>query len=128
MKRKILGIFVMTIGLVMVATGTALMSAAASNSNQPVAQQTARTPVITGTYYSDDGACIKVLDQELLQMSGSEIQTYELNIWKDIPETDEATGNIHLKNYYYLQLEQSRIKFIPERQALELNGQVYTKA
>ena len=128
MKRKILGTFIMIIGLAMIATSTALISAASSNGSQPVAEQSARTPVIIGTYYSEDGASIKVLDDVLLQMSGSEIQSYELNIWKDIPETDEATGKITLKNHYYLQLEQSRIKFIPEKQALELNGQIYTKA
>ena len=127
MKRKIFGTLIMVIGLAMIATSTALMSAASSVDSRAVAEQAVRTPVITGTYYSENGASIKVLDEELLQMSGSEIQTYQLNIWKNIPETDEATGKITLKNHYYLQLEQSRIKFIPEKQALELNGQLYTK-
>ena len=129
MKRKILGALIMIIGLAMTAVSTALMSAAFDAGGTDAIQSSAQSASPEGKYLSAAGkTSIVVFDDRTLQMSGGEVQEYELVIWKDIPKTDENTGKITLQNYYFLQLEQSRIAFIPENQTLELNGKTYAKA
>lgn len=129
MKRKALGILIMTAGFVMLATSVTLCVGAADSGRTGIVDNEISPEEkisIEGIYTLYDGSEeIAITKDGLLRINGGEAAKCELKIWKDIPRTDEATGKITLTDYYYIEAQGVRYSFDPSERTLTLGEKIY---
>lgn len=129
MKRKALGILIMTAGFVMLATSVTLCVGAADSGRTGIVDNEISPEEkisIEGIYtLSDNSEEIAITKDGLLRINGGEAAKCELKIWKDIPRTDEATGKITLTDYYYIEAQGVRYSFDPSERTLTLGEKIY---
>ena len=131
MKRTVFGIFIMAVGMALLITGTTLFSVSAQ-SGEPqepdvIIEQDNR--VYTGEYYKNGDKKldkVTVSDSEIIFADGTKAE-YILNVWKDIPQTDEASGKITYKDYCFLKLDLGREKlsYDPLEKEVVIEGITY---
>lgn len=126
MKRIVVGILLMTFGIMLFAGGTTLFAVSA-HEEQPADAEEAVSQVYEGEYYKDgDAAAEKIVltDDELILADGTAAE-YVLNVWKDMPETDEDSGRITYKDYCFLKLQNEKLSYDPASKTVVIDGEVY---
>lgn len=129
MKRTVFGIFIMAVGMALLITGTTLFSVSAQ-SGEPqepdvIIEQDNR--VYAGEYYKNGDKKldkVTVSDSEIIFADGTTAE-YILNVWKDIPETDEESGKITYKDYCFLKLGEEKLSYDPLEKEVVINGISY---
>lgn len=135
MKTKMLGFFIILIGAAMIASGISVMSGA-SDSGEPSTVYVAQNAELkTGKYYlnaNPERGCIEIFEDSTFALTGYERQEYRFREWSNIAETDEATGQITLTDFYFLGTNldggaqfTEKIRFYPENDSLEYDGDYY---
>lgn len=133
MKIRMLGFLIVLTGLCLIGYGISFLSVA--EGSDPVCAETIDAELKTGKYYinaNSERACIEIFDDFTFQLTGYERQDYIFREWKDMAVTDEKTGDIKLVDLYFLGTNldgaenyTEKIRFIPENNTLEYNGDYY---
>lgn len=135
MKTKMLGFFMILIGAAVIASGISVMSGA-SDSDEPAMIYVAQNAELKeGKYYlnaNPERGCIEIFEDGTFALTGCERQEYRFREWSNIAETDEATGQITLTDFYFLGTNldggtqfTEKIRFYPENDSLEYGGDYY---
>lgn len=125
MKYKILGSLLIFIGFAGVAFGISIFSAASHlPEGSPVPPNTT-VMIQEGVYVSDSGDTIMLLGDSTLSYNNGKAQDYQVKIWRDMPFTNEDTGEITLSDLYFLNADldgdgeySNRIQYDYENQSL----------
>ncbi len=133
MKIRVLGFLILLTGLFVIGYGISFLSVAEDNNG--IYTQTVDAELKAGRYYlnaNTERECIEIFDDLTFQLTGNERQTYIFREWKDMAVTDEKTGNITLVDLYFLGTNlggaenyTEKIRFYPENNTLEYNGDYY---
>ena len=131
MKRTVFGIFLMAIGMAMLITGTTLFSVSAQSGEpqEPDGMTEQDNRVYAGEYYKNGDKKldkVTVSDSEITFADGTKAE-YILNVWKDIPETDEESGKITYKDYCFLKLVlgSEKLSYDPLEKEVVIEGITY---
>lgn len=130
MKRTVFGIFLMAVGMAMLILGTTLFSVSAQGGDEAeeafeATEQENR--VYLGEYYKNGDKKldkVTVSDGEITFADGTTAE-YTLNVWKDIPETDEESGKITYKDYCFLKLGKEKLSYDPLEREVVIDGTTY---
>lgn len=117
----------MTLVIMLFAGGTTLFAVSAQEEKQPSAAENTISRVYEGEYYKDGDVTaekIVLTDDELILSDGTAAE-YVLNIWKNMPETDEGSGRITYKDYCFLKLQNKKLSYDPALKAVIIDGEVY---
>ena len=133
MKIRMLGFLIMLTGLFVISYGISFLSVAENNNE--IYAETQEAVLKTGKYYlnaNSERACIEIFEDNTFELSGNERQAYVLRSWNDMAVTDEKTGEIRLVALYFLGTNldgaenyTKKIRFYPENNTLEYNGDYY---
>ena len=129
MKRTVFGIFLMAVGMALLITGTTLFTVSAQSGGEEKAPEAVQQEnrVYVGEYYKNgDGTLDKVTisDSEIIFGDGT-AAGYFLNVWKNMPETDEESGRITYKDYCFLKLGEDKLSYDPLAKEVIIDGVVY---
>lgn len=129
MKRTIFGVFLMAVGMTLLIIGTTLFTVSAKSGVEDMAFETVEQEnrVYVGEYYrgGDDGLDkVTISDSEITFTDGT-VAKYILNVWKNMPETDEESGRITYKDYCFLKLEADKLSYDPSAKEVVIDGIVY---
>jgi len=133
MKIRVLGFLMVLIGLLTITYGISFLSVAESEGNAAV--ESVKPELKAGTYYlnaNSERECIEIFDDGTFCLTGYERQPYIFREWSDMAVTDEETGDISLIDLYFLGTNlggaenyTEKIRFYPENDTLEYNGDYY---
>ncbi len=133
MKIRMLGFLIVLTGLCLIGYGISFLSVA--ESSDVVYAETINVELKSGKYFlnaNSERACIEIFDDSTFCLTGNERQDYIFREWKDMAVTDEKTGEIRLVDLYFLGTNLNgaenyteKIRFIPENNTLEYNGDYY---
>ncbi len=133
MKLRVLGFIIVLTGLFVIGYGISFLSVAESGSG--VLVETVDAELKIGKYYlnaNKERACIEIFEDSTFQLTDNERQSYVFREWKDMAVTDEKTGEITLVDLYFLGTNldgaenyTEKIRFFPENDTLEYNGDYY---
>jgi len=133
MKIRVLGFLIMLTGLFVIGCGISFLSVA--EADDVVYTENIDAELKAGRYYlnaNKERACIEIFDDETFQLTGNERQAYIFRQWNDMAVTDEKTGDITLVDLYFLGTNldgaenyTEKIRFYPENNTLEYNGDYY---
>jgi len=133
MKLRVLGFIIVLTGLFVIGYGISFLSVAESGSG--VLVETVDAELKIGKYYlnaNKERACIEIFGDSTFQLTDNERQSYVFREWKDMAVTDEKTGEITLVDLYFLGTNldgaenyTEKIRFFPENDTLEYNGDYY---
>ena len=133
MKLRVLGFLMLLTGLFVIGYGISFLSSA--DDVNGVYTETTDAELKTGRYYlnaNKERACIEILDDMTFELTGNERQSYIFRRWNDMTVTDEKTGDITLVDLYFLGTNLNgaenyteKIRFYPENNTLEYNGDYY---
>lgn len=129
MKRTVFGIFLMAVGMALLITGTTLFSVSAQGGEADEAFEAIKQEnrVYLGEYYKNGDKKldkVTVSDGEITFADGTKAE-YTLNVWKDMPETDEESGKITYKDYCFLKLGKKRLSYDPTEKEVVIDGTAY---
>lgn len=130
MKRTVLGIFIMALGMALLITGTTLFSVSAQgggDTDEAYESIEQDNCVYLGEYYKNGDKKldkVTVSDDEITFSDGTTAE-YTLNVWKDMPETDEESGKITYKDYCFLKLGKERLSYDPMEREVVIDGTTY---
>ncbi len=130
MKRNIFGVMLMIIGAVMCITATTLFAVSAQDSpGNAVTNDNSQqeNKVYTGEYYLDgDSSATKITisDNDIILPDGT-VMRYTLSVWKDMPITNEETGQITYYDYCFLKTSTEKLRYFPAEKEVEIEGRVY---
>lgn len=130
MKRNIFGVMLMIIGAVMCITATTLFAVSAQDSSgNTVTNDNSQqeNKVYTGEYYLDgDSSATKITisDNDIILPDGT-VMRYTLSVWKDMPITNEKTGQITYYDYCFLKTSTEKLRYFPAEKEVEIEGRVY---
>ncbi|MCH5199811.1 MAG: hypothetical protein J1F60_02535 [Oscillospiraceae bacterium] len=130
MKRTVFGAFIIAIGMAMLITGTALFTVSAQNGGDTDAEYgdtEQENRVYLGEYYKNGDKKldkVTVSDSEITFADGTTAK-YTLNVWKDMPETDEESGKITYKDYCFLKLGKEKLSYDPLEREVTIDGITY---
>lgn len=138
MKVRLLGVLLIIVGFISVAVGISFISAATEENGKtvsPVSDTDEDVKPVAGVYYlsgDKDGKKIELFSDGTFEISGNQRQAYVLKVWHDMAITDEETGEITLKNIYFLGTNldggskfSDKIEYSPENNTLEYKGGCY---
>lgn len=135
MKTKMLGFFMILVGAAVIASGISVMSGASDSGESAMIYVAQNAELKTGKYYlnaNPERGCIEIFEDGTFTLTGHERQEYRFREWSDIAETDEATGQITLTDFYFLGTNldggtqfTEKIRFYPENDSLAYNGDYY---
>ncbi len=136
MKRTILGIFIMAIGISMCIAATTLFAVSAQDNNEKhnpsesgtlTIKENTENKVYTGDYYMDgDNTMPKItISEKTITFSDGTVTDYKFSVWKDIPQTNEATGRITYYDYCFLKTSNESMRYFPSEKEIEVEGRVY---
>lgn len=133
MKLRVLGFLIMLAGLFTIGYGISFLSVAETDDR--VYTEVVDVNLKSGKYYlnaNTERACIEIFDDSTFQLTGNNRQSYVFREWKDMAVTDEKTGDITLVDLYFLGTNlggaenyTEKIRFFPENNTLEYNGDYY---
>lgn len=129
MKRTVFGVFLMAIGMAMLVTGTTLFTVSAQSGGVQAVYETAdqENRVHPGEYFKDGDPAqdsVTISDDKIIFVDGT-AAGYVLNVWKNIPETDEESGRITYRDYCFLKLEEERLSYDPSAKEVIIDGVAY---
>ena len=129
MKRTIFGVFLMAVGMTLLIIGTTLFTVSAKSGGEDIAFETVEQEnrVYVGEYYrgGDSGLDkVTISDSEITFTDGT-VAKYILNVWKNMPETDEESGKITYKDYCFLKLGADKLSYDPSEKEVVIDGIVY---
>ena len=129
MKRTIFGIFLMAVGMAMLIIGTTLFTVSAQSGGADAVYEVTKQEnrVYTGEYYKNGDETqdmVTISDGEITFADGTAAE-YVLNIWKNIPETDEESGRITYKDYCFLKLGDEKLSYDPSTKEIIIDGIAY---
>ena len=131
MKRTVLGVAVMILGIVMCITGIALCAVSAQggasvNADIKAMVNIQENKVYSGTYTAlcGNGEKITITDSEIIFSDGSE-ESYRLSVWKNMPDTNEETGEITYSDYCFLKTPNKNFRYYPGVREIDIDGMIY---
>ena len=129
MKRTVFGIFLMAVGMALLITGTTLFTVSAQGGEVEEAPEASKQEncVYVGEYYKNGDKTqdkVTISDSEITFADGTAAR-YILNVWKDMPETDEGSGRITYKDYCFLKLGDGRLSYDPAEKEVVIEGIAY---
>lgn len=136
MKRTAIGILIMAIGMVMCITAATLFAVSAqdkpvngidSPDSSVVKKTSADNKVFTGDYYMNgdkESLKITISDKNITLYDGTVID-YTFSVWKDMTQTNEATGQITYYDYCFLKTSDENMRYFPSEKEIEVDGRVY---
>lgn len=129
MKRTVFGILIMTLGIMLFAAGTTLFAVSAQNVQEDADGHISQTvsEVYEGEYYRDGDVSSEkiVITDDTLIFSDGTSAGYVLNVWKNIPDTDEVSGKITYKDYCFLKLDGRKLSYDPKNRTVTIDGVTY---
>ena len=130
MKRTVFGVFLMAAGMALLITGTTLFTVSAQgggDADEAYERIEQENRVYVGEYYKNGDKRldkVTVSDSEITFADGTTAE-YTLNVWKDIPETDEESGKITYKDYCFLKLGKEKLSYDPLEREVTIDGVTY---
>lgn len=132
-KRTVIGIMVMAIGLVMCITAATLfaVSVQGESVDSPQSSVIMKTNednrVYTGEYFMDgDKSADKiVISDKNVTLSDGTVIDYTFSVWKNMTQTNEATGQITYYDYCFLKTTDENMRYFPSEKEIEVYGRVY---
>ena len=129
MKRTIFGVFLMAVGMTLLIVGTTLFTVSARSGGEDIAFETVEQEnrVYVGEYYrgGDSGLDKVTISESEITFTDGTVAEYILNVWKNIPETDEASGKITYKDYCFLKLGADKLSYDPLEREVIIEGIAY---
>lgn len=135
MKTKMIGFIMVLVGAAVIASGISVMTGASDSGVPETVYEVQNAELKTGKYYLNANparGCIEIFEDGTFALTGFERQEYRFREWSGIAETDEATGQITLTDYYFLGTNldggahfTEKIRFYPENDSLEYAGDYY---
>lgn len=108
MKIRLLGVLLILVGFISIAVGISFISEATGENikqNTAIDETGKNVEILAGTYYLGgdiSGEKIEIFSDDTFEMTGFARQPYTVKVWKDMATTDEQTGVITLKDFYFL--------------------------
>ncbi len=134
MKRTVFGAMLMVFGALMLVTATTLFAVSAQGNDEYAASsaavtETAKTEskVYAGNYYLNGDTekdLITLTENEIIFSDGT-AEKYAFTVWKDMPETDEASGYINYVDYCFLKIGNEKISYDPAAKEIIFDNVVY---
>ena len=134
MKRTVFGAMLMVFGALMFVTATTLFAVSAQGNDEYAASsaavtETAKTEskVYAGNYYLNGDTekdLITLTENEIIFSDGT-AEKYAFTVWKDMPETDEASGYINYVDYCFLKIGNEKISYDPAAKEIIFDNVVY---
>lgn len=131
MKRTILGIAIMFLGALMCIAGTTLFSLSARESMQGYSDKSEKpvavpqeNKVYCGTYSYGNSDNITITDSSIIFPDGTK-EDYRLSVWKNMPDTDEKTGEITYSDYCFLKTSENSFRYYPLTKEIDIDGRLY---
>lgn len=135
MKKKIFGIVTSIIAVALVTGGTVLFAVSAQNErkNELIITEVTEEAddveekIYSGNYYKNgdvDAEKIILSENEIVYSDGTKEECF-LSVWKDMPETDEQSGEITYKNYCFVRVGKEKYSYDPALGELLVDGNVY---
>ena len=134
MKRTVFGAMLMVFGALMFVTATTLFAVSAQGNDEyaassAVVTETAKTEskVQAGNYYLNGDTekdLITLTENEIIFSDGT-AEKYAFTVWKDMPETDEASGYINYVDYCFLKIGNEKISYDPAAKEIIFDNVVY---
>ncbi len=134
MKRTVFGAMLMVFGALMFVTATTLFAVSAQGNDEYAASsaavtETAKTEskVYAGNYYLNGDTekdLITPTENEIIFSDGT-AEKYAFTVWKDMPETDEASGYINYVDYCFLKIGNEKISYDPAAKEIIFDNVVY---
>lgn len=134
MKRTVFGAMLMVFGALMFVTATTLFAVSAQGNDEyaassAVVTETAKTEskVYAGNYYlnGDTEKDLITLTENEIIFSDDTAEKYAFTVWKDMPETDEASGYINYVDYCFLKIGNEKISYDPAAKEIIFDNVVY---
>lgn len=135
-KRTVIGILIMAIGLAMCITAATLFAVSAQGASEEsmsgpqssiIMKTNAENKVYTGEYYMDgDKNADKIIisDKKVTLSDGTAVD-YTFSVWKNMTQTNEATGQITYYDYCFLKTSVENMRYFPTEKEVEIGGRVY---
>ncbi len=135
-KRTVVGVLIMAIGLAMCITAATLFAVSAQGASEEsvsgsqssiIMKTNADNKVYTGEYYMDgdkNADKITISDKNVTLPDGKVID-YTFSVWKNMTQTNEATGQITYYDYCFLKTSQENMRYFPTEKEIEIDGRVY---
>ena len=124
----------MVFGALMFVTATTLFAVSAQGNDEyaassAVVTETAKTEskVYAGNYYLNGDTekdLITLTENEIIFSDGT-AEKYAFTVWKDMPETDEASGYINYVDYCFLKIGNEKISYDPAAKEIIFDNVVY---
>lgn len=135
-KRTVIGILIMAIGLVMCITAATLFAVSAqgetgesmgSPQSSVIVKTNEDNRVYTGEYYMDgDTSADKIIiSDKSVTLSDGRVIDYTFSVWKNMTQTNEATGQITYYDYCFLKTSDENMRYFPSEKEIEVDGRVY---
>ncbi len=134
MKRTVFGAMLMVFGALMFVAATTLFAVSAQGNDEYAASsaavtETAKTEskVYAGNYYLNGDTekdLITLTENEIIFSDGTS-EKYAFTVWKDMPETDEASGYINYVDYCFLKIGNEKISYDPAAKEIIFDNVVY---
>ncbi len=134
MKRTVFGAMLMVFGALMFVTATTLFAVSAQGNDEYAASSAAVTEtgkteskVYAGNYYLNGDTekdLITLTENEIIFSDGTS-EKYAFTVWKDMPETDEASGYINYVDYCFLKIGNEKISYDPAAKEIIFDNVVY---
>lgn len=136
MKRTVFGIMLMVFGALMFVTATTLFAVSAQGNDEYVSTSAVteapkpENKVYEGNYYLDGDTekdFIALTESEIVFSDGTS-EKYLFTVWKDMPETDEASGYINYVDYCFLKIGKEKLSYDPAAKEIIFDNAVYRMA
>ena len=137
MKRTVFGVMLMVFGALMFVAATTLFAVSAQGNDEYVSSSAAVTEaakteskVYTGNYDLNGDTekdLITLTENEIVYSDGT-AEKYAFIVWKDMPETDEASGYINYVDYCFLKIGNEKISYDPAAKEIIFDNAVYGMA
>ena len=127
MKRTVFGVFLMAVGMTLLIIGTTFFTVSAQSGGETFEVVAQENRVYTGEYYRGGDSTqdkVTISDSEITFADGT-VAEYILNVWKDMPETDEESGKITYKDYCFLKLGAEKLSYDPLEKEVVIEGVAY---
>lgn len=132
MKRTVMGISVIILGLILCITGISLCAVSEKNSQNELNEElrsmvkTQDNKVYSGTYlpYGKNGEAITLTDSEIIFSDGTK-ENYRLSVWENMPDTNEETGKITYSDYCFLKTSNKNFRYYPTTKEIYIDGTIY---
>lgn len=135
-KRTVIGIIIMTVGMLMCITAATLFAVSAqgepgASADSPQSSVIVKTnednKVYTGEYYMDgDKSAEKIIiSDKNVTLSDGTVIDYTFSVWKNMTQTNEVTGQITYYDYCFLKTADENMRYFPSEKEVEVCGRVY---